>query len=200
MVVIKRSCAQSTFSLAGWLVKVHTRERLPITIRGLTLAERRANVWDVGPALSQRWANTCGGGVARPDPIHWELVWKGFFFNELQQHITFRQTIGACSSIPQDSIYRPLGYERVYLPLGKWQIHPFISKGTILYYDHRGVIDLTRSKTNRTNFISSPWIWKGVSATFPSGRYTLSYLRGRYKIGPVCFTSSEIDNSSMVII
>ena len=26
--------------------------------------------------------------------------------------------------------FRPLGYERVYLPLTKWQIHPFISKGT----------------------------------------------------------------------
>ena len=28
--------------------------------------------------------------------------------------------------------------------------------------------------------ISSPWIWKGVSTTWQSGRYTLSYPRGRY--------------------
>ena len=27
---------------------------------------------------------------------------------------------------------------------------------------------------------SSPWIWKGVSATSQSGRYTLSYPRGRH--------------------
>ena len=31
--------------------------------------------------------------------------------------------------------------------------------------------------------ISSPWIWKGASATLQSGRYTLSYLRGRYMLG-----------------
>ena len=30
------------------------------------------------------------------------------------------------------------------------------------------------------NNISSPWIWKGVSATLSSGRYTLSYPRWRY--------------------
>ena len=29
-------------------------------------------------------------------------------------------------------------------------------------------------------YISTPWIRKGVSATLPSGRYTLSYPRGRY--------------------
>ena len=29
---------------------------------------------------------------------------------------------------------------------------------------------------------SSPWIWKGVSATLQSGRYTLSYPRGRNKV------------------
>ena len=28
--------------------------------------------------------------------------------------------------------------------------------------------------------ISFPWIWKGVCATLQSGRYTLSYPRGRY--------------------
>ena len=28
--------------------------------------------------------------------------------------------------------------------------------------------------------ISSLWIWKGVSATLKSGRYTRSYPRGRY--------------------
>ena len=28
--------------------------------------------------------------------------------------------------------------------------------------------------------ISSPWIGKGVSATLQSGRYTLSYPRGRF--------------------
>ena len=32
------------------------------------------------------------------------------------------------------SLFFPLGYERVYLPLVKWHIHPFISKGTIYHY------------------------------------------------------------------
>ena len=31
-----------------------------------------------------------------------------------------------------------------------------------------------------TNSISSPWILKGVSATLQSGRYNLSYPRGRF--------------------
>ena len=40
-------------------------------------------------------------------------------------------------------IYRPLGYERVYLHFVKWQIHPFISKGTN-YIDYVFcLIDLT---------------------------------------------------------
>ena len=30
--------------------------------------------------------------------------------------------------------------------------------------------------------MSSPWIWKGVSATLQSGRYTLSYLRWRRRL------------------
>ena len=34
--------------------------------------------------------------------------------------------------------------------------------------------------TWRTTINSSPWIWKGVSATSQSGRYTLSYPRGQY--------------------
>ena len=33
--------------------------------------------------------------------------------------------------------------------------------------------------------ISSPWIWKGVSATLWSGRYTLSYPRRRIICSPV---------------
>ena len=37
-------------------------------------------------------------------------------------------------------------------------------------------LSVTLSLTN----VSSPWIWKGVSATLKSGRYTLSYPRGRY--------------------
>ena len=93
-----------------------------------------ANVWDVGPALSQRWANTCGGGVARPDPIHWELVWKGVFFQwaTAAHHVS---TNYRCMCINPSGLY-----------------------------------------------ISSPWIWKGVSATWKSGRYTLSYPRGRFYI------------------
>ena len=31
-----------------------------------------------------------------------------------------------------------------------------------------------------TEIISSPWVWKGVSATSQSGRYTLSCPRGRF--------------------
>ena len=34
----------------------------------------------------------------------------------------------------EPSLFFSLGYERVYLPLVKWQIHPFISKGTIYHY------------------------------------------------------------------
>ena len=33
-------------------------------------------------------------------------------------------------------------------------------------------------------YLSSPRIWKGVSATLQSGKYTLSYTRGRYVIYP----------------
>ena len=35
------------------------------------------------------------------------------------------------------------------------------------------------SFSHLSHIISSPWIWKGVSATLPSGRYTLSYPRWR---------------------
>ena len=41
------------------------------------------------------------------------------------------------------------------------------------------------------NIISSLWIWKGVSATLWSGRYTLSYPRGRYMC-PICMRSVEL--------
>ena len=34
-----------------------------------------------------------------------------------------------------------------------------------------------------TALSASPWIWKGVSATLQSGRYTLSYSRGRLDYG-----------------
>ena len=38
--------------------------------------------------------------------------------------------------------------------------------------------------------VSSPWIWKGVSATLPSGRYTLSYPMGRYILTPLSLTTT----------
>ena len=36
------------------------------------------------------------------------------------------------------------------------------------------------SRRSRFTHISLPWIWKGVSATWQSGRYALSYPRGRF--------------------
>ena len=41
---------------------------------------------------------------------------------------------------------------------------------------------MLRLVANRRNTISSPWVWKGVSATLSSGRYILSYPSGRYRL------------------
>ena len=57
-----------------------------------------------------------------------------------------------------------------------------------MYKDYRGIYNQLVENTYRlpspatvpANTISSLWIWKGVSATLQSGRYTLSYPRGRY--------------------
>ena len=37
---------------------------------------------------------------------------------------------------------------------------------------------------------SSPWIWKGVSATSQSGRYTLAYPKGRYTLSLYSFSAA----------
>ena len=49
-------------------------------------------------------------------------------------------------------------------------------RSTLSYPRGRYVYDHLRHNGN----ISSPWIWKSVSATLPSVRYTLSYPRGRF--------------------
>ena len=83
--------------------------------------------------LAQHELYTCGS-----------RSWKLAIFNE-GNHYSLKiapsssghgQLISTTSTLPHtkrdsDPTYRHLGYERLYLP--KWQIHPFISKGTNYY-------------------------------------------------------------------
>ena len=74
-------------------------------------------------------------------------------------------------------IIRPLGYEIVYLPLCKVADTPFYTldmKGCICHF----------AKWQIHRFI--PWIWKGVSATLQSGRYTISFLGYERVYLPLC--------------
>ena len=56
-----------------------------------------------------------------------------------------------------------------------WHMHHFILKGNeLLCMEYQPKVSFAVS-----NHYSFPWRWKGVSATLLSGRYTLSYPRGR---------------------
>ena len=62
---------------------------------------------------------------------HPHMVEEGEKNNQVMEPHLKKKTTTVDPKAP-GKIHRPFLYERVYLPLGMWQIHPFISKGTNL--------------------------------------------------------------------
>ena len=74
--------------------------------------------------------------------------------------------------------------------ISNWKTTTLISKVYDLYKNTSGLKQHVFDQRLMYN-ITSPWIWKGVSATFQSGRYTLSCPRGRYLVICISWKSND---------
>ena len=85
----------------------------------------------------------------------------------------------------------------VYFP----SISPFVPQCALNDNDiiHSLPPGTVNEKWDLNNNISSPWIWKGVSATLQSGRYTLSYPTRRYIEYPLHWIYSPRDKNIIFI-
>ena len=155
----------------AWHLFRHSQKTQNICV---TFAPRRPDVFDAGPTLYKCYTNVlCLLGwiwLANRDPVPW---------SRHGNLVEYPMTVSSWQMAEFDQNY-PDGRTALMSSLLQTElvIRPRSPMSMMITIPRRDDIDIDTVEEYQEND-SSPWIWKGVSATLQSGRYTLSYPRGR---------------------